>query len=303
MHDVQCAPEVADLLPADLLDALRTRVPRPYRCVVCGQSGILGETGDSQLSGTPLPDESPLAVSLLVFRYPGRQLRQVRFAHAACRPSQVIVVTDEARAERELASGSSVARAVMLAPRPGERVGIPVLALDDDDALLLTDAHRLGNPDALLPGERINPQISHGLATGLALCTSLGDLPPAAHGWSAKIGRSHVDLRHPLVRPGRRPIAVIERLACQPPPNWRSAVRREGDTVLLLVGDIGLSSVVRTPSLSAVSRASRMRQAAAQRRAVTRAVLAAMTAGQVAGGVIPVSWQDDQPAGQPGPSP
>lgn len=291
--ELRCAPEVVALLPADLLDTLRGGGgARPYRCIVCGRSGTVGGDGTGA-------DE---AVSLVVRRYLTRRVRRVRFACATCQPSQVGVVADDIRAERELRAGLPIGHTDVLVPRPGERLGVPVLALDDADDLTLTDPHCLDEPDALLAGERLNPQISHGLATGLSLCTSLAVLPPTAPGWSARVVPRHIGLRHPLPVPGRRPLSVVERLSCGHSRSWRDAVRREGDTVLLLVGRIGLYSVIRPPANVAGSRSSgppgtsrtaQARQVAARRRAVTRAVLAAMAAGQVAAGVIPVAWQDD----------
>ncbi|MBL7494972.1 hypothetical protein I6A84_38770 [Frankia sp. CNm7] len=289
MRDLRVAPDVAGLLPADLLAAWQ-RGPHPsvYSCAACQDDGDL-EDGDP--------------AALVVRRYPHLGLRRVQLIHAACGPSRVVVIAVPELADLELAaaSGASIVYADLLGAGTAALTGDlpagcaltgqpprPYLAVDDDDDLILTDRHAVGQPDRPLPGEPLSPMLSHALATGLALHTSLAATPPTVTGWSLRIGARHLDLVHP--RPGARRPFGIERLPHTISPQWRAAVRAAGDTAVLLMGRIGLSTATRPlfrPYLPASARRQRL---AAPISGATFAVLHAVHAGQVAAGLVPVTW-------------
>ncbi|MDT3439132.1 MULTISPECIES: hypothetical protein [unclassified Pseudofrankia] len=301
VRDLRVHPTVAALLPADLLAALRHGPhPSTYRCPVCEGEGDLA-MGE--------------ATSLVLRRYPHRFVRRVQLVHAECAPSTV-TVAPAALAEEELAaSGSSIVYADLLGIGTAALTGCrpqPLLAVDDDDDLMTTDPRAPGDPCRLRPGEVIDPAVSHALATGLALHSSLRDDPPFVAGWTVRIGPALLDLVHPRAD-GRQ---GIERLNHTIPAEWRAAVRAAGNQVTLLVGRMGLSTAVRAPYLPArrprapippsptptghhpaqgpvpapAAWHARPRVASATSPAATFAVLSAVSAGRVAAGRVTVTW-------------
>ncbi|MBL7492133.1 hypothetical protein I6A60_33415 [Frankia sp. AgB1.9] len=273
MRDLRVDPLVARLLPADLLDELRCG-PHPgrYRCQICLEDGDLA-------GGDP--------TSLVLRRYPQRRVRRVQLMHAGCGPSAVTVappiLTDE-----ELAGGRTVVYAHLvdggLAALAGCRPE-PILVIDDDDDLIMTDPAVHRDPAALLPGEVVDPVLSHALATGLALHTSLRDQPPPVAGWSVRIGPRLLDLVHP-----RGGGVGIERLPHTIPAEWRAAVRARGNRVTLLIGRMGLSTAVRVPYPSPASPRARAATPGSSAAAAAFAVAKAAGLGRVAAGCVGVEW-------------
>jgi hypothetical protein len=228
VRDLQVSPDVAALLPADLLATLRAGPhPSAYRCANCLGAGDLA-AGD--------------ATSLVLRRYPRRAVRRVQLTHAGCARSAITVAPD-AIADLELSSaGATLVHAGVLgtAALTGGR-SRPFLAVDDDDDLVTTDPRSPSDPDRLRPGELVDPVVSHALATGLVLLTSARAEPALVDGWSLRIAPTLLDLVYPRAD-GR---GGVERLPHAIPPAWRAAVRQAGDQVTLLVGRMGLSTATR----------------------------------------------------------
>ncbi|ADP82559.1 hypothetical protein [Pseudofrankia inefficax] len=273
MRDLRVDPLVASLLPADLLDELRCG-PHPgrYRCQLCLEEGDLA-------GGDP--------TSLVLRRYPQRRVRRVQLMHAGCGPSAV-TVAPPILTEEELAGGRTVVYAHLvdggLAALAGCRPE-PLLVVDDDDDLIMTDPAVHRDPAALLPGELVDPVLSHALATGLALHTSLRDQPPLVAGWSVRIGPRLLDLVHP-----RGGGVGIERLPHTIPTEWRAAVRARGNRVTLLIGRMGLSTAVRVPYPSPASPRARAATPGSSAAAAAFAVAKAAGLGRVAAGCVGVEW-------------
>jgi len=272
MRDLRVHPAVARLLPADLLEELRSGPhPSRYLCRVCKREGDL-------TAGDP--------TSLVLRRYPRRQLRRVQLVHADCGGSTVATVPP-AQEELELAGGRTVVYADVveggLAALAGCRAE-PILVVDDDDDLITTDRTALRDSATLLPGEVIDPVLSQALATGLVLHTSPRGPVPQVTGWSVRIGPRLMDLAHP-----RGGGVGIERLPHAIPGDWRAAVRARGDEVTLLVGRIGLSTAVRVPFPSPVNRRARTALPGSSA-AAAFAIQRAAALGRVAAGRVTVEW-------------
>jgi hypothetical protein len=199
---VLASAAVTALVGQEMVERLRGQAFRRYSCWRCAGSGRT--------------DAEPTAV--IAERDRLGSVR-VRFAHARCAGSQVVLIDADAPVPMSLGRMVSKSAVLHYAPDPQVR---PLLILEPVAGLSQTTAS----------GERVNLWLAAVLDRGVTLLRSGGEFPRPAGGWLLQLAPGGA---RPLTPDGA---AAFEGPVTQPGP-WRDLVLGAGACVVL-TGAIGL---------------------------------------------------------------